>query len=150
MLFRVNSPQVTHQTLDGETIILNLESGIYYSAGSCAALIWEGITQGVAAHEIAAQLERRYCGNPETFSAAIEAFLGELQQESLIVPQSNGAQAAAWPDHLDALFPVPTTASLFELPILQKYTDMQDLLLLDPIHEVDEAGWPLEKSDQNH
>ena len=30
----------------------------------------------------------------------------------------------------------------FEAPILQKYTDMQDLLLLDPIHEVDEAGWP--------
>jgi hypothetical protein len=26
--------------------------------------------------------------------------------------------------------------------VLQKYTDMADLLLLDPIHEVDEQGWP--------
>jgi hypothetical protein len=26
--------------------------------------------------------------------------------------------------------------------MLQKFTDMQDLLLLDPIHEVDESGWP--------
>ena len=25
---------------------------------------------------------------------------------------------------------------------LGKYTDMQELLLLDPVHEVDEAGWP--------
>ncbi len=26
---------------------------------------------------------------------------------------------------------------------MNKYTDMQDLLLLDPIHEVDETkGWP--------
>jgi hypothetical protein len=28
------------------------------------------------------------------------------------------------------------------VPVLNKYTDMQDLLLLDPIHEVDERGWP--------
>jgi hypothetical protein len=32
--------------------------------------------------------------------------------------------------------------SKFEKPGLQKYSDMQDLLLLDPIHEVDEMGWP--------
>jgi hypothetical protein len=28
---------------------------------------------------------------------------------------------------------------------LQKFTDMQELLLLDPIHEVDERGWPHRK-----
>jgi hypothetical protein len=26
---------------------------------------------------------------------------------------------------------------------LNKFTDIKELLLLDPIHEVDEAGWPL-------
>jgi hypothetical protein len=25
---------------------------------------------------------------------------------------------------------------------LHKYTDMEELLLLDPIHDVDETGWP--------
>jgi hypothetical protein len=30
----------------------------------------------------------------------------------------------------------------FSRPILTKYTDMKELLLLDPIHEVDETGWP--------
>lgn len=25
---------------------------------------------------------------------------------------------------------------------LTKYTDMQELLLLDPVHEVDDEGWP--------
>ena len=30
----------------------------------------------------------------------------------------------------------------FEFPIIEKFTDMQELLLLDPIHEVDEKGWP--------
>jgi hypothetical protein len=27
-------------------------------------------------------------------------------------------------------------------PVLNKYTDMQQLLLADPLHEVQEAGWP--------
>ena len=31
----------------------------------------------------------------------------------------------------------------FQSPEIQKFTDMEDLLLIDPIHEVDEeAGWP--------
>ena len=30
----------------------------------------------------------------------------------------------------------------YSKPILQKYTNMADLLLLNPIHEVDEQGWP--------
>jgi len=30
----------------------------------------------------------------------------------------------------------------FTKPELHKFTDMQDLLLFDPIHEVDESGWP--------
>jgi len=28
---------------------------------------------------------------------------------------------------------------------LQKYTDMEELLQLDPIHEVDKFGWPSAK-----
>ena len=35
------------------------------------------------------------------------------------------------------------------LDILEKYTDMQDLLLLDPIHEVDDgSGWPTPKDSE--
>ena len=27
--------------------------------------------------------------------------------------------------------------------MFERFTDMQDLLLLDPIHDVDETGWPV-------
>jgi hypothetical protein len=30
----------------------------------------------------------------------------------------------------------------FRTPRLEKFTDMQDLILLDPVHEVDARGWP--------
>ena len=51
--------------------------------------------------------------------------------------------------------PTPSTAlpdvkvnGGFDEPVLHKYEDMKDMLLLDPIHDVDdEAGWPQPKSD---
>ena len=30
----------------------------------------------------------------------------------------------------------------YAAPKLATYSDLQDLLLLDPIHDVDETGWP--------
>jgi hypothetical protein len=33
----------------------------------------------------------------------------------------------------------------FTPPALTKFTDMQDLLLLDPIHDVGSGGWPAKK-----
>jgi hypothetical protein len=36
-------------------------------------------------------------------------------------------------------------AVAFVPPSLAKFQDMQDLLLLDPIHETDEPGWPARK-----
>jgi hypothetical protein len=32
--------------------------------------------------------------------------------------------------------------SPFEAPRLDRYDDMRDLLLADPIHDADTAGWP--------
>ena len=36
---------------------------------------------------------------------------------------------------------------VFKPPLLKRYTDMQELLILDPIHEVDDTGWPAIKPD---
>lgn len=32
-------------------------------------------------------------------------------------------------------------------PVLEVFADMQDLLLLDPIHDIDEVGWPVARPD---
>ena len=36
----------------------------------------------------------------------------------------------------------PVLAGEYQAPSLEKYSDLQDLLLIDPIHEADESGWP--------
>ena len=38
--YRVNEPGVIHQSIDGETVIINLDSGAYYSLDAVGAVIW--------------------------------------------------------------------------------------------------------------
>ena len=71
----------------------------------------------------------------------------ELQREELIVPDqiqgSEPEKKAAMPVEVD-----PEEERLgYVAPTLQKYSDMQDLLLIDPVHEVDETGWPNRPAD---
>jgi hypothetical protein len=62
--------------------------------------------------------------------------LVQLQQENLIVPVDGETAVDLQPSNNGHDKPS------FTPPLLHKYSDMQELLLLDPIHDVDEAGWP--------
>jgi hypothetical protein len=135
--YRVNKPNVILEDFGDEVVIVNLASGNYYSIDALGAEIWAMIHKGATATEIAAHLSREYDGKPEIIKKAVMKFVGEIVSENLVVPDTA------------AFFNLPKTDDLvsgprkpFVAPILHKYTDMQELLLLDPIHEVDETGWP--------
>ena len=57
--FRVNTPPVIHELLDGEVIVVNLDTGTYYSIPGTGAEIWTLVDQGASLDEtVAALLER--------------------------------------------------------------------------------------------
>jgi hypothetical protein len=35
----------------------------------------------------------------------------------------------------------------FEIPKVESYSDMQEMLLSDPVHDVDQRGWPILKEN---
>jgi hypothetical protein len=138
--FRVNTPTVTHETIDGEAVIINLDSGNYYSLVEAGSFIWGLIDQGASASELQNRLQQTYNGDASDIDRSVQELLSQLQQENLIVPVDGAAEAVE---------PTQTTPSSnghekpkFSAPSLNKYSDMQELLLLDPIHDVDDAGWP--------
>ena len=47
--FRVDSRRVVHETIDGETILIDLQSGNYYSLGGCGSSVWDLLTRGEVA-----------------------------------------------------------------------------------------------------
>lgn len=143
--FRINKPAVVNEVFDDEMVIINLNNGNYYSSNKVAADIWAFVDRGATESEIIEGVTHRYEGNPEDIEEAVTRFIAELQQENLIVPdETNKTKSIKRPDP-----PVetgPETGKLeFEVPVLTVYNDMQELLLLDPVHEVDETGWPGKK-----
>lgn len=126
--YRINSPGVIHETIDDEVVIINLDKGHYYSLDGCGAWIWKALVTGMPSTTIAGAFN----GEQETIGVAIGELVAELESEGLIVPADAGA----------AIGELEAPTAPFEEVKLQRYSDMEELLLLDPIHEVDEQGWP--------
>lgn len=142
MYFAINSPHVIRETFDDdEVVIVNLNSGSYYSLEKVAAEIWHLLEKGNAFDEILADLALRYDGDGNEIEATVRQFFHELQQDDLIVSvESQGEEGR---DASTNVTPGGEILKLpFQAPVLLKYTDMQELLVLDPIHEVDDSGWP--------
>jgi len=129
-------PPVIHQLLDGEVIVVNLDSGVYYSLLGAAAEIWAAVDGGASSEEAVDELLVRYDAPRSVVETAVRRFVAELEQDALIVA-ADAAEPQRTPASANGTPRLP-----FEAPVLDKYTDMQELLLLDPIHEVGEAGWP--------
>jgi coenzyme PQQ synthesis protein D (PqqD) len=134
--YRVNTPKVLHEAFEDETVLINLDSGNYYSFSGSGALIWDCIVRGDSVGFVIENLQIRF-GGRDGIAPAVEDFVRQLVEENLIVEDSSGAAKNVEEERAKVF-----KAAQFEKPVLQKYSDMQDLLLLDPIHEVDEMGWP--------
>ena len=147
MRFRINTPGVIHETIDDEVVIIEFDSGNYYSLDMAGAAIWGFVASGAAVGGIVEGIVNRYQGSRADIEDAVNRLIAEFQQEGLIVPDT-GENPASLQVHEDRVESGPETERPhFEAPSLHKYTDMQDLLLLDPIHEVDEEGWPSVRPD---
>jgi coenzyme PQQ synthesis protein D (PqqD) len=132
----VTSPNAMHETIDGETIVIDLSIGTYFSLRGSGPVIWNALASGSSSEAIVETLAAAYEASHEEIAGAAAAFLARLEEERLIV-KGNGAGPAgdAGPNHAGPRAP-------FEPPQLERYDDLQDIILLDPVHMVDEQGWP--------
>jgi hypothetical protein len=135
MYYQIHTPRVVYETLDEETINIDIETGTYYSLSGTAYWVWYLLEQTLSVEEIVNQFLAHYDGEAEEIEANIRQFIGELAQAEVIV-------AAVARQPATATLPASSLAP-FTTPTLEIHTDIQDLLLLDPIHEVGKQGWPM-------
>lgn len=140
--FQINSPKVVQETIEGEVVIVNLEKGDYYSLLKTGADIWSAIEKGNSTTEIIAEMTERYEGDRETIETAVNSLIAQLKAEEIIISASKNESENPNPPEVKIATKNNQQKLPFEAPILSKYTDMEELLALDPIHEVDEMGWP--------
>lgn len=136
-IFKIPGRQVVHQKIDDETIIVHLINGFYYSLIGSGALIWDWLVEGVAVAEILRRANDHFHAPEDELKQAIDSFIGQLLDEQLLVADAVAPDSEKeWRRDEDK----PKVA--FAVPQLVKFTDMEGILDLDPIHEVDENGWP--------
>jgi Coenzyme PQQ synthesis protein D (PqqD) len=136
----VHAPNIVHETLDGETIIVHLETGNYYSLTGSGAEIWTLLNGAASIAAVCAELGSRHGGPEDEIRSAVESFVAELEREGLV------EDGDAAPNGLPAR--PPGSGGPWEPPKIDRYDDMRDFLLVDPIHEVDQTGWPSRELSQ--
>jgi hypothetical protein len=142
--FAVDPRRVVHETIDGETILIALETGVYYSLSGSGPEIWDLVAAGLPEDEVIAEMKRRHAADPGLAGDATRELLAELVSENLVVEVAGNGTGNG---HLAPPAPTQAPGDTFSTPVLKKYTDMEFFLQLDPIHEVDAAGWPHERQD---
>ena len=123
---KIKSKVVSDQ-FDSEVVVVNLESGSYYSMKDTAQEIWCLLENRISRSKVI----DAFSDLTEDEKLKIENYLDFLLSEGLI--EENEAQEGA--DSSASLKFVGLTYS--------KFDDMSDLIMIDPIHEADEnKGWP--------
>jgi hypothetical protein len=122
-------------------VIVNLDEGTYYSVRGSAFVTWSLVSAGVPVGAIVDRLAATYDAPAAEIEAAVSAFVDELARERLIVGAAENGSFAP-------VEPAPRAKEPFERPVLEKFTDVQELLALDPVHDVDGTGWPRPKDQR--
>jgi len=141
--YTVNTIHVVYQEYYEEILAINLDKGNYFSLRGSAAQIWSLIIQGATVAAIVDFLADKYDPQRNHVPAEVERFIGDLLGHELIAPYED--QIADSP--VLAAIPEKYDLPSFGSPTIEIYTDMQELLLLDPVHDADEAGWPVQRED---
>lgn len=70
--------------LEGEAVLLDLETKRYYRLNATAARIWKGLEQALPPDQIAAALVREFDVDPALARTELDRELGELRAKGLV------------------------------------------------------------------
>ena len=143
-LYKVRDKNVVSEIIDEEAIIMDLTAGTYFSSDGAGAVIWDGIVCGFEAAQIKQRVRRAFSVDPAELNVDFENFVTSLLANRLVAVTHEGAlSSAGWS------MPLPADRRAYDQPVLNRYDDLQTLALLDPIHDVEEDGWPNPKTNHD-
>ena len=140
---QVKGFDVHSETIAGETVIVHLATGNYYSLRGVGTAIWKLIETGADEASITRCIAEHYGRPVDGLDKDVGDFIARLRVEELI-EDGQGQQSPA-----DLALDAQSLEPAYAPPTIETYSDMQELLLIDPVHEVDDTGWPNKDSDAN-
>ena len=123
--YKPKADNIAATVIDGEAIIVNLTTGVYYSMDKVGADVWGMIEQEWSLDEISAAIAARHDVTADRALADVEALAAKLIAEDLMELAADSLPRRDQPAIAEQRTP-------YEAPSLQAYRDMGDLLALDP------------------
>ncbi len=133
----INHGKIAHDVIDGEVVLVNTHNGFYYSLRGTAVGLWSCLQGGQSLVELKGWIARTYGLGQAEADAAVTAFVDELVADEVLLPSDVPPPPVGQPIAFER-----ATNEPYSSPVVERFTEMQDLLTLDPIHEVDDLGWP--------
>jgi hypothetical protein len=135
--FSVDVQRIVHETIGDETILINLDAGTYHSLTGSGPGVWTLLAAGWTEEETLAELAGRFTeATREELADAVATLTAELVEADILRREELRDDREVVTIETGEAWVTPTFAS---------YSDMQYLLLLDPIHDVTPDGWPQER-----
>ncbi|PKN53583.1 MAG: hypothetical protein CVU55_00215 [Deltaproteobacteria bacterium HGW-Deltaproteobacteria-13] len=135
-VYKINESKAISETIDGETIIINLETGYYYSVNQTATIIWNEIQKNSSVKNISQHFSNHYEVDSETAIKCITETIGVFLKDNLILELDLNVS----PDFKEQRSSI--SKKKFIIPRVERYDDMAGALMSDPVHDVNEDGWP--------
>jgi hypothetical protein len=135
--YRSNGPRFVDESVDGEALIMDMVTGTYYTCLGPATIAWDALKRGVEPGEVAAMIATLYGVDVTSVTGDLDAFVAELVADEILVRRED--TPASGP-----IAPPAPPAGPYEPMRIERYTDLADLILLDPVQDVSGAGWPHE------
>ena len=132
-------PTIAWEDFPDEVVAIDLERGIYFNLSGGGADTFRAFAHPTSVEAVVTQLGALYDAPAEALEEAIRGLVTALRGEGLLVPAGGPAGPSA------ALGEQGQRAFVgFEL---HKHEDLQELLVIDPVHGVADEGWPVKKPD---
>lgn len=124
MYFGPTSEQVVSKILDGEAIVIDLTTGIYYSMEGIAAKIWRELNSGSSRDDLLQNVGNKYPGQPDA-QDDIKVFVSRLVTDGLLVETE---APSTQPDELETV----DWPNDYATPVIQSFDDVAEMVALDP------------------
>ena len=82
--YTIDRKRITWDEIDGETLIINVETGYYFSLDGVGSLIWSMLADGVDERDMVARIVNEYEVEESTARDDLRALVDALAGEELI------------------------------------------------------------------
>jgi hypothetical protein len=130
MHYEVIEPSAIYEYIDGEVLALNLQTGIYIQMKELSAELFHALATG--------------CSTEAVSQAALNAGYSNAQVAKFDTHYTNWIELGLLQVVQTPPSRIPDSISI--TPGLQfseeRWDDLSDLIMMDPVHDVSPQGWP--------